>query len=349
MPNPALVCKQTSAGVRRLCAAVGVAFLLLAVPEARIRAVEPLHFNRDVRPILSEHCFACHGRDANARKAGLRLDLREKAVATAESGAIPIVPGKPDASEVARRIFNSDESQLMPPPSTGKPLTPAQRDILRRWIAEGARYEPHWAFQPPVRSRPPAVKHAEWARNAVDNFILARLDAEGLEPSPPAELATLFRRVSLDLTGLPPSPGDVIVFAHEMAAAGSDSQAADAVYNAWVDKLLASPDYGERMAVDWLDCARFADTNGYQVDRDRDMSAWRDWVIAAFNANKPFDQFTVEQLAGDLLPGSTLQQKIATGFQRNHLFNEEGGRFRKSSRSSIARIASRRLRPCGWD
>jgi hypothetical protein len=325
MAHPASGNNRSSIVSRRLIAVIGIALLFVASPERRIRALEPLHFNRDVRPILSEHCFACHGRDANARKAGLRLDLREKAVSTAESGAIPIVPGKPDASEVARRIFNSDESQLMPPPAAGKPLTPAQRDILRRWIAEGARYEPHWAFQPPARSRPPAVKHAEWPRNAVDNFILARLDAEGLEPSPPAELATLFRRVSLDLTGLPPLPGDVTVFEHEMAAAGSDSQAADAVYNAWVDKLLASPDYGERMAVDWLDCARFADTNGYQVDRDRDMSAWRDWVIAAFNANKPFDQFTIEQLAGDLLPGSTLQQKIATGFQRNHLFNEEGG------------------------
>ncbi len=325
MANAALLCKQMSADVRRLCAVVGVAFLLLAIPEARIRAVEPLHYNRDIRPILSEHCFACHGRDAHARKAGLRLDLRDKALAAAESDAIPIVPGKPDASEMVRRIFNSDQSEMMPPPAAEKPLSPAQRDILRRWIAEGARYEPHWAFQAPVRSRPPAVKHPDWARNAIDNFILARPEEEGLEPSPPAELATLLRRVSLDLTGLPPSPDDVAVFEHEMALAGADSQAADAVYNAWVDKLLASPDYGERMAVDWLDCARFADTNGYQVDRDRDMSAWRDWVIAAFNANKPFDQFTIEQLAGDLLTGSTLQQKIATGFQRNHIFNEESG------------------------
>ncbi len=309
MANAALLCKQMSADVRRLCAVVGVAFLLMAIPEARIRAVEPLHYNRDIRPILSEHCFACHGRDAHARKAGLRLDLRDKALSATESGAIPIVPGKPDASEMVRRIFNSNQSEMMPPPAAEKPLSPAQRDILRRWIAEGARYEPHWAFQAPLRSRPPAVKHAEWVRNAIDNFILARLEEEGLEPSPPAELGTLLRRVSLDLTGLPPSPDDVAVFEHEMAVAGGDSQAADAVYNAWVDKLLASPDYGERMAVDWLDCARFADTNGYQVDRDRDMSAWRDWVIAAFNANKPFDQFTIEQLAGDLLPGSTLAAK----------------------------------------
>ena len=159
-----------------LCAVLGVGLLLLTLPEARVRAAEPLRYNRDVRPILSEHCFACHGRDANARKAGLRLDLREKAVSATESGAIPIVPGKPATSEMVRRIFHSDESQMMPPPAAGKPLSPAQRDILRRWVAEGAKYEPHWAFQAPVRSRPPAVKHPDWPRNAIDNFILARLE-----------------------------------------------------------------------------------------------------------------------------------------------------------------------------
>jgi Protein of unknown function (DUF1553)/Protein of unknown function (DUF1549)/Planctomycete cytochrome C len=297
-----------------------------------MRAAEPLRFNRDVRPILANHCFGCHGQDKNARKAGLRLDVREHALVAAESGAMPIVPGKPDASEVVRRIFNSDAAEMMPPPSANKELTKTERELLRRWIAEGAKYEPHWAFIAPVRPQPPAVKQADWRHNALDNFVLARLEREGLQPSPQAEWTTLFRRVSLDLTGLPPAPADVAAFVSEINAAQSNpgssrerNRAADAVYNAWVNKMLASPRYGERMAVDWLDCARFADTNGYQVDRDREMSIWRDWVIAAFNSNESFDQFTVDQLAGDLLPESTFQQKIATGFQRNHMFNEESG------------------------
>jgi hypothetical protein len=325
MAYPASTRNRSLAASRRFVLLIAAAFLLVALPGQKCCAVEPVRFNRDVRPILSEHCFACHGRDATARKAGLRLDLREKALAKTDSGVIPIVPGKPEASEVVRRIFNHDASELMPPPSANKALSPAERDTLRRWIAEGAKYEPHWAFQAPVRLRPPAVKQADWPRNAIDNFIQARMEQEGLEPSPPAELGTLLRRVSLDLTGLPPSPAEVAQFEWEMKSAGVDSGAADAVYNAWVDKLLSSPHYGERMAVDWLDCARFADTNGYQVDRDRDMSAWRDWVIDAYNANEPFDQFTIEQLAGDLLPGSTVRQKIATGFHRNHMFNEESG------------------------
>jgi hypothetical protein len=313
-------------------AQIAVACLLLTVAGSEAGASEPLRFNRDVRPILSSRCFGCHGRDNNARKAGVRLDVREKAVRAADSGTIPIVPGKPEASEVVRRIFNHDEAEVMPPTATGKPLTKSERELLRQWIAEGAKYEPHWAFIAPERRRPPAVSHAAWTRNAVDNFILARLDQEGLAPSPQAERATLFRRLALDLTGLPPAPADLLAFESEIRAAEAvdaptrgPSPAADAVYNAWVDRLLASPHYGERMAVDWLDCARFADTNGYQVDRDRQVSAWRDWVIDAFNSNQPFDQFTVEQLAGDLLPHPTLQQKIATGFQRNHIFNEEGG------------------------
>lgn len=332
MSDPAQTLKRLATTSWRSCAWLGVACLLLALACSEAGAAEPLRFNRDVRPVLSNHCFGCHGRDNGSRKAGLRLDVREKALAAADSGVIPIFPGKPEASEVVRRIFNHDASEMMPPPAAAKPLTKAEKELLKRWIAEGAKYEPHWAFIAPERRQPPAVKGGAWPRNAIDNFILARLEQEELQPSPQAEWATLLRRLSLDLTGLPPAPADVSAFEREMqAAAAADaatrgqSLAADAVYAAWVDRLLASPHYGERMAVDWLDCARFADTNGYQVDRDREMSAWRDWVIDAFNSNQPFDQFTVEQLAGDLLPHATLKQKIATGFQRNHMFNEEGG------------------------
>jgi Protein of unknown function (DUF1553)/Protein of unknown function (DUF1549)/Planctomycete cytochrome C len=291
-----------------------------------------LRFNRDVHPILSNHCFRCHGRDGNARKGGVQLDVREKALLPADSGAIPIVPSQPAKSELVRRILSADASEAMPPPSANQPLTDAEKVVLKRWIAEGARYEPHWAFLAPERRQPPIVKQGGWPHNAIDNFILARLEQEGLEPSPQTDWVTLFRRLSLDLTGLPPDPADVAAFAREIAAAerevpptGGRSAATDIVYDAWVSRLLASPSYGERMAVDWLDCARYADTNGYHMDRNREMSAWRDWVIDALNSNQPFDEFTVDQLAGDLLPGATLKQKIATGFHRNNMFNEEGG------------------------
>lgn len=306
-------------------------------------ASEPVGFNRDIRPILSGHCFQCHGPDQNQRKAGVRLDVREQALTKAESGEAPLVPGRPDESELVRRILSDDPGEVMPPPSADKALSAAQKELLRRWVAEGAPYEKHWAFLPPQRREPPPVQDTAWPRNAIDRFVLARLEKEGLHPSPEAEHAALLRRLSLDLTGLPPGPDDVTAFEREMTAAvaldadmGAASQAdgaarrrqtasADAVYEKWVDKLLDSPHYGERMAVDWLDAARYADSNGYQVDRDREAYAWRDWVIAAFNANMPFDQFTIEQLAGDLLPNPTLEQKIATGFHRNHMLNEEGG------------------------
>lgn len=302
--------------------AVGCLLLLQAASSAD--AAEPLKFNRDIRPILSEHCFQCHGPDNNTREAGLRLDDREQAIQPAESDEIAIVPGKPGSSELVRRIFSEDEDLVMPPPDFNKTLTAAQKQMLKQWVAEGAGYERHWAFTPPLRAEPPVVKRTDWPRNPIDHFILARLKKEGLTPSPEAERATLFRRLSLDLTGLPPSPADVAAFGREMTAAKT-GDVAERVYEKWVNKLLDSPHYGERMAVDWLDAARFADSNGYQVDRDREMYAWRDWVIAALNANKPFDQFTIEQIAGDLLPDATLQQKIATGFHRNHSLNEEGG------------------------
>lgn len=291
-----------------------------------IAAEPPIRFNSDIRPILSNNCFKCHGPDSSHRKASLRLDDRDKALVPAESGDVAIVPGKPEASELVRRIFSTDPNEVMPPPAANKPLTSAQKALLNRWVASGAAFEPHWAFVLPHRPDVPVVKRTDWPRNAVDSFILARLEQESLSPSPEADKATLFRRLSLDLQGLPPLPADVDAFSREMLEAERQgAAAADAVYVRWVNKLLDSPHYGERMAVDWLDAARFADTNGYQVDRDREMYAWRDWVIGAFNANMPFDQFTVEQIAGDLLPNATVAQKIATGFHRNHMLNEEGG------------------------
>jgi hypothetical protein len=303
-----------------------------------VHADEPVQFNRDVRPIFAAKCFKCHGKDDVDRKGGVRLDVRDGALLPADSQAVPIVPGKPDESAIVLRAISNNPDEVMPPVDSGLSLTAAEKETLKRWVAEGAEYESHWAFVPPRRETPPTVAGTAWPRNAIDNFILARLEREGLQPSPDVEFATLFRRLSLDLTGLPPAVEDVKAFEREMTVARAEDAYtsvagdglrtmanADRVYAAWVDRLLASPHYGERMAVDWLDAARFADSNGYQVDRDREMSPWRDWVIAAFNANQPFDQFTIEQLAGDLLPNATLAQRIATGFQRNHMLNEEGG------------------------
>ncbi len=273
-------------------------------------------FNRDIRPVMADTCFRCHGFDEKARKARLRLDVRAEALQPAKSGALPIVPGKPKESEVVRRLFTEDVADQMPPAELHKPLTAEQKELFRRWIAEGAEYRDHWAFLPPQPIEPPKVKPSRWTKTLVDRFILAQLERKKLKPSPAADPRTLIRRVSLDLTGIPPTPAEVAAFLTDR------SQNA---YEQLVDRLLASPRYGERMAQDWLDAARFADSNGYQVDRDREMGAWREWVIQAFNRNLPFDQFSVEQLAGDLLPDPTLDQKIATGFHRNHMINEEGG------------------------
>ncbi len=270
---------------------------------------ERVQFNREIRPILSDNCFQCHGPDAGHRKAKLRLDLREEAIAHKA-----FVPGKAEASAVIERINSGDADEIMPPPESHKKLTPQQKETLKRWINEGAEYQSHWAFMPPVKvtldSSDPAVK------NPIDVFIRARLATENIASSPEAAKEVLIRRVTLDLTGLPPTPAEVDAFLHD-----SSAQA----YEKVVDRILTSPHYGERMAIDWLDAARYADSNGYQVDRDRELWPWRDWVIGAFNKNQPFDQFTIEQLAGDLLPEATLDQKIATGFHRNHMLNEEGG------------------------
>jgi hypothetical protein len=265
---------------------------------------------------LSNNCFACHGPDAVERKSGLRLDVRDAALAHADSGERAIVPGKADESELLRRVQSDDESVVMPPPETNKKLSSADKEKLERWIRQGAPWSDHWSLVPPQRPTPPEVGDARWSRHAIDRFILARLKAEGLKPSSEADKTTLIRRVTFDLTGLPPTPADIDAFLAD--------QSPDA-YEKVVDRLLASPRYGERMTLEWLDAARYADTHGYHIDSHRDMWPWRDWVIESFNRNQSFDQFTIEQLAGDLFPEATLEQKIASGFNRNHMINFEGG------------------------
>jgi mono/diheme cytochrome c family protein len=285
---------------------------IAAVPSA---AGEAVQFNRDIRPILSDNCFQCHGPDSAPRKADLRLDV--EAVAKRDvDGARPIAPGKLEDSQVYRRITSTDAEERMPPPASGKRLSAAQVELIARWIREGATWEKHWAFIPIARPSIPRVSGAAWLRNPIDAFLLARLEAEGLAPSAEADSTTLIRRVTLDLTGLPPTPQEV----DDFLADGSPR-----AYERVVDRLLSSPRYGERMASRWLDAARYADTSGYQTDGIRYMWRWRDWVIDAFNRNMPFDQFTVEQIAGDMLPGATLDSRIASGFNRNHRGNSEGG------------------------
>jgi hypothetical protein len=274
-------------------------------------------FSRDVRPILSQHCFKCHGPDDAAREAKLRLDLAGSATKQAESGKTPIVPGRPEASELIRRIFSNDASEMMPPPAANKPLSDDERRILREWVVAGAEYKPHWAFVPPKQVPPPAERGVR-ARNPVDAFVQSQLEASGLglKPAPEADRYTLARRVSLDLIGLPPTLAEADAFVNDSSP--------DA-YERLVDRLLASPHYGERWARRWLDLARYADTNGYEKDRARSIWPYRDWVIAALNEDMPFDQFTIKQLAGDMLPNASLADRIATGFHRNTMLNEEGG------------------------
>ena len=272
----------------------------------------PIDFNRDIRPMLSDTCFACHGPDPAQRKAGLRFDIKEGAFAKAGV----IVPGDSSSSRLIKRISATEPEMRMPPAASERTLSPRQIELFRRWIDEGAKWDTHWAYLPPKRLEPPKVATPAWLRNAIDNFVLARLEREGLKPSPPADKVTLLRRVTLDLTGLPPTPSEIDSFLKDASANA---------YEKRVDQLLGSAHYGERMAMQWLDLARYADTHGYHIDSHRDMWRWRDWVINAFNRNLPFDQFTIEQLAGDLLPGATVEQKIASGFNRNHMINFEGG------------------------
>ncbi|QJX00657.1 DUF1553 domain-containing protein [Frigoriglobus tundricola] len=282
--------------------------LVPAAPKASTNGIE---YNRDVRPILAENCFSCHGPDSAARKAGLRLDLREDAVTMKA-----IVPGKPTESEMIRRLVTDDASELMPPVKSNKKLKPEQIELLKKWVASGAEYQAHWSFLTPTRPKPPEVKDKGWVRNPIDNFVLAKLEAAGLRPAPEADRRTLARRLALDLTGLPPEPADVEAFVTDTS---------DVWYEKYVEKLLAMPQWGEHRGRYWLDYARYGDTHGIHIDNFREIWAYRDWVINAFNANQPFDQFTIDQLAGDLLPNPTLDQRIATGFNRCNITTSEGG------------------------
>jgi len=307
---------------------------VLPVSSGRGATEGKLEYNRDVRPILADRCFKCHGPDSQARKAELRLDVRESALAL-HDGVPPLVPGKPQKSEVVRRIETDDAEDHMPPLKSNLKLSKDEVAVLKRWIAEGAGYQPHWSLIPPKAAPLPEVKMAGWARNEIDRFVLARLEREGLAPSPEADRVALLRRVTLDLTGLPPTPEEVEAFVRESeaedakgrggGAGGPSEPSGSSAYGRVVERLLSSPRYGERMAMDWLDAARYADTNGYFRDNERHIWPWRDWVIGAFNRNMPFDQFTIEQLAGDLLPDATKEQKIATGFNRNHMVTSEIG------------------------
>ena len=301
---------RIGSSLRRESRAATVLTLLLLCGGAA-RAGERVEFNRDVRPILAENCFACHGPDSASRKGSLRLDRREDALK-----AEAFVPGKPGDSDLMDRVCTGDPEQVMPPPKSKKQLTLAQKETLRRWIAGGAEYQAHWSFIPPTRPMPAAVKNSGWVRNPIDNFILADLEKHGLQPAPEADRRTLARRLSLDLTGLPPSPAEVEAFVKDTSA--------DA-YERYVDHLLKSPNWGEHRGRYWLDAARYADTHGIHFDNFREIWAYRDWVINAFNKNEPFDQFTVDQLAGDLLPNRTLDQLVATGFHRNNITSNEGG------------------------
>jgi len=278
----------------------------------------PVDFAREVRPILSDRCFACHGPDAETREAGLRLDVEEEAFADL-GGYAAIVRGDVQASELWHRVSAERPGDRMPPPDFGEPLDAAEIDVLRRWIDEGAPWERHWAFAPPVAAPVPDTGSAAWARDDLDRYVFARLADAGLAPSPEADRATLLRRLTLDLTGVPPTPGELDAF---LADSSAD---ADEAYERAVDRLLASPRFGERMALPWLDAARYADTNGYHRDATRTMWLWRDWLIEALNANKPYDEMVVEMLAGDLLPDATTEQLVASGFNRNHMLNDEGG------------------------
>ncbi len=302
-----------------LISTLGYAFLTCGFASAPSVGEEVEHkvdFDRDIRPILSDNCYACHGPDEKQRKAGLRLDIEEGAFRELEDGIKAIVPEKPDESELIFRVEMDDPTIQMPPPDFGKTLNAEQVGLLRTWIEQGAEWTSHWAFVPPKRPDLPAVAASEWPKSPTDRFILSRLEKAGLHPSPEADKETLIRRVTLDLTGLPPTPEEVDAFlADETPEA----------YERLVDRLLQSPRYGEHMARYWLDAARYGDTHGLHLDNYREMWPYREWVIKAFNENKPFDQFIIEQMAGDLLPNPTLDQLIASGFNRCNVTTNEGG------------------------
>lgn len=316
-------------------ALLGVALWSLAgVAVSAEPGADIISFNRDIRPILSNNCFLCHGFDPESRGAGLRLDIREAAVAE-RRGSAAIVPGDPDASLIVQRMEAHDPLDQMPPPDSEKSVTEEQISLVRAWIEEGAVYEKHWSYEPVVRPEAPAVSpegYEDWGRNPIDAFVLRRLAQKGFIPSPEADRVTLIRRLSFDLRGLPPTPEEVERFV---------SDTSPNAYEKLVDRFLASPHYGERMAVDWLDQVRYADTNGYHSDQHRNIWPYRDYVIKSFNENKPFDQFTIEQLAGDLLPNATREQKVASGFNRLNQITAEGG---AQANEYLAMYAADRIR-----
>lgn len=297
-------------------------------------AQDKISYQKHIKPILAENCFACHGTDAEAREAGLRLDVRQDAI---DAGAIE--PNEPDFSSLVERIFETDEDFVMPPSHTNKRLSDEDKELLKRWVAEGAEYQKHWSLIAPSRAELPEVKNKEWVRNPIDQFILARLEQEGLSPAAAADPRTLFRRLNLDILGLPPKTDEIEQF---VADYQKDSEAA---MSSWIDKLMERPGWGEHRGRYWLDAARYADTHGMHFDNYREMYPYRDWVIRAFNANQPFDQFTVEQLAGDLLENPTTSQLVATGFQRCNMTTNEGGTI---DEENLAIYAADRVQTFGW-
>jgi len=312
----------------RLMSSLLLLFTATVIPT--LAAAEKLSYNRDVRPILSDTCFKCHGPDKSNRKGKLRLDEREAALAKEA-----FVPGKPAESELVKRLHQSDPDEVMPPPDSVRQLTDAQKKIIAQWIAEGATYEPHWAYIAPKRSAPPTVTDKAWSANPLDAFIRARLDAEKIAPSPEADRPTLLRRLSLDLTGLPPTPTEIDAFVADKSADAYEQQVA---------RLLASKHYGERMAVPWLDAVRFADTVGFHGDQNHNIFPYRDWVIGAFNRNLPFDRFTAEQLAGDLMPDADDSTRTASGFNRLNMMTREGG---AQPKEYLAKYTADRVRTLG--
>lgn len=310
-----------------------LACLALGLFSLPVSALDRVDFNKEVRPILSENCLTCHGPDNKTREAGIRLDVSDQTMWKGDSGKLAIIPGNPDMSELVRRIVSTDANEVMPPPATGKHLTPKQVETLRQWITEGAEYKGHWAFIAPVKTVPTPAKTV-WGVNGIDQYVLADLEKAGLTPSPEADRITLLRRVTFDLTGLPPTPAEATAFLND-----TSPQA----YENLIDRLMASPKYGEHMARFWLDIASYGDTHGLHLDNERSIWKYREWVINAFNTNQPYDQFTIEQLAGDLLPNPTIEQKIATGFVRCNVTTSEGGSINEEVRVRYAVDRTERL------
>ena len=321
-------------GLVVLSAALSGVAPAVALPDAGAGAALPetVNFNRDIRPILSDNCFACHGFDEATREADLRLDVRDGIFSEREGGRLTVAPGKPAESELYRRLTHADESERMPPKKFNKRPTERQIALVKKWIEQGAQWQGHWSYAPPERPEAPPADLPGFVRNPIDRFVLSRLQEAGLAPSPEADRATLIRRLSFDLTGLPPTPQEVDAFVNDVH---SDA------YEKLVDRLLASPAYGERMAMYWLDLVRYADSIGYHSDNPMNVSPYRDYVIKSFNENKPFDRFTIEQIAGDLLPDATLEQKVASAYNRLLQTTEEGG---AQPKEYTAKYASDRVR-----